>query len=338
MSASLALISASAAMVAIGPMIGTPTGSTIPDRYQYELPPPLERPATVDGVTQTDSMPFRHDEGERMTVSVRLGSEGPYRFMVDTGSERTVISRQLASRLGLKQGRGVRLHSIVGAGMVNTVIIPQLQMSRKEFLAIDAPMLEADNIGADGMLGVDSLKSQRILFDFKANTMSVTPSSEPAETMGDGTIVVRARSREGRLVLTDAKADNQPLAVIVDTGSQVSIGNLALRNRLIERRLLGKPETITIQSVTGATLEGEYMVLKRLEIGGATLTNLAIVFADAHTFKQLGLEKKPSLLLGMNAMRAFERVSIDFTRKRLRVKMPKSSSAEDVQMASRMMR
>ena len=33
---------------------------------------------------------------------------------------------------------------------------------------IDAPALEASNIGADGMLGIDSLRSQRVLFDFKA--------------------------------------------------------------------------------------------------------------------------------------------------------------------------
>ena len=335
---SYSLATAFAAMGAAMQMGAAPTGRNIPDRYQYDLPAALEKPAEIDGTTQTDSFKFRHDAGERMTVAVQLGSTGPYRFMVDTGSERTIISRQLAGRLGLKQGAGVRLHSIVGTNVVNTAIIPQLQLSKREFLAIDAPTLEADHIGADGMLGVDSLKSQRILFDFKANTMSVTPSTDPAESLGDGTIVVRARNREGRLVLTDAKADRQPLAVILDTGSQVSIGNLALRDRLRERRLLGQPQAIAIMSVTGATLQGEYMILKQLEIGGATLTNLAIVFADAHTFKQLGFEKKPALLLGMNAMRAFERVSIDFTRKKLRVKMPKSSSADNVQLALRSMR
>jgi predicted aspartyl protease len=329
------LISA-AAMAAVGPSGAASTGSNIPDRYMYELPPVLEKPAAIDGLTQSDSLAFRADQADRMTVAVQLGTAGPYQFMVDTGSERTVISRQLAGQLGLKQGRGVRLHSIVGVGMVNTVIIPQLQMSRREIQTIDAPMLEAANIGADGMLGVDTLKSQRILFDFKANTMSITPSSEPAESLGDGTIVVRARSREGRLVLTDAKADGQPLAVILDTGSQVSIGNPMLRARLVKRRMVGAPEMITIQSVTGATLQGEYMVLKRLEIGGVTLTNLAVVFADAHTFKQLGLDKKPALLLGMNAMRAFERVSIDFSRKKLRVKMPKSTSADNIELASRL--
>jgi hypothetical protein len=38
----------------------------------------------------------------------------------------------------------------------------------------------------------------------------------------------------------------------------------------------------------------------------------------------------------MNAMRAFERVSIDFSRKKLRVKMPKSTSADNIELASRL--
>jgi hypothetical protein len=185
------------------------------------------------------------------------------------------------------------------------------------------------------MLGVDSLKSQRVLFDFKANTMSITPSSRRAESLGDGTIVVRARNRQGRLILTNATANAQPLTVVLDTGSQLSIGNPALHRRLIGKKVLGPPETISVQSVTGATIAGEYMVLKEIEIGGVTLSNVAIVFADAHTFKQLGLVKKPALLLGMNAMRAFDRMSIDFANKKLRVVLPKSTRAETIEFALR---
>ena len=60
--------------------------------------------------------------------------------------------------------------------------------------------------------------------------------------------------------------------------------------------------------------------MRELSLGGVTLTNLAIVFADAHTFKQLGLNQRPALLLGMNAMRAFKKVSIDFANRKFRVR------------------
>jgi len=308
---------------------GSTAAETPTDHYSPDISPP------IDGLTQSELMPIGSDATDRMTIAVSLGQSGPYHFLVDTGAERTSISRQLARQLQLKPGPSVRVHSIVGVGPAQTAVIPQLMFSSKPVRSIEAPLLEAANMGADGMLGVDSLKSQRVLFDFKANTMSVTPSSRRAESLGDGTIVVRAQRRRGRLILTEATADNRPLTVVLDTGSQVTIGNLELRRRLIGRKMLGTSQTVTLQSVTGQTIVGDYMILKELEIGGVTLAKLAIVFADAHTFKQLGLDKKPALLLGMNAMRAFDRMSIDFANKKLRVLPPQESRAEGVELASR---
>ncbi len=125
---------------------------------------------------------------------------------------------------------------------------------------------------------------------------------------------------------------------MLDTGSQVTIGNAALRNRLLRRsrNAIDRLKTVSLRSVTGEELIGEYVLIKKLEIGGATLTNLSVVFADAHTFRQLKLDKAPALLLGMNAMRAFDRVSIDFASKKLRLLLPEHSSADGVMLASRL--
>jgi hypothetical protein len=68
------------------------------------------------------------------------------------------------------------------------------------------------------------------------------------------------------------------------------------------------------------------MFVRELDIGGVVLKNLAIVFADAHTFKQLKLDHKPTLLLGMNAIRAFKKVSIDFANRKFRVVLPEESA------------
>ena len=75
------------------------------------------------------------------------------------------------------------------------------------------------------------------------------------------------------------------------------------------------------------------MFVRELSIGGIGLSNLAVVFTDAHTFKQLGLDRQPALLLGMNAMRAFKKVSIDFATHSFRVVLPEHSQ-RDVQMAT----
>ena len=75
-------------------------------------------------------------------------------------------------------------------------------------------------------------------------------------------------------------------------------------------------------------------MLRKLELGGLHMDNLAVAFADAHIFKQLSLEDKPAILLGMNAMRAFDRITIDFAEKKVRFKLPDTSMLGGVRFAS----
>ncbi len=280
----------------------------------------------IDKTTQTQDVRFNTDLDNRMTVPVKLSGSGPYRFLVDTGADRTAISRELAGKLGLESGDHASLHSIAGVSTVSTATVPDLELTRKPVKIVDAPLLASANMGADGILGVDSLRSQRVLFNFEDKTMSIVPSMVPDFREEPGTIVVRGTRRNGRIVLTDATANGRSLTVVVDTGSEVSIGNDALRDQLVGRNLINGLQKVDIQSVTGDTISGDYMFVRELDIGGVTLKNLAIVFADAHTFKQLKLDRKPALLLGMNAIRAFKKVSIDFANRKFRVVLPEESS------------
>jgi predicted aspartyl protease len=291
-------------------------------------------PSQIDNTTITDEVPIGKDGGDRMTVKVSVSGKGPYQFLVDTGAERTIISRELAHRLSLEVGKDAVLHSVIGVNDVNTVFIPHLQVSNSVISVVDAPALAASNIGADGMLGIDSLRSQRVLFDFKAQTMSITPSSRPIEKLDGQTIVVRARARQGRLIFTQAQIDGQRVTVIVDTGSQVTIGNLALQRALMKRRLWTAPDPVTIESVTGEKLSAKVAQIEKLELGDVRIENLAVAFADAHIFKQLNIKGDPALLLGMNAMRAFDRISIDFASKKVRFVLPGTSMRQTVRLAS----
>ena len=294
-------------------------------------------PDKVDSTTQAQDVRFRKDVHDRMTVPVRLSGTGPYQFLVDTGSDRTAVSRELAMRLGLPAGKTAQLHSVTGVTQVDTVRLPGIQLTTKPIRVADAPLLLSEHMGADGILGIDSLRSQRILFDFKNKRMTIVPSVKRVVPEEEGTIVVRAKERNGRLVLTHASADGVPLTIVLDTGSEVSLGNEALRQRLTARRMLRRSGKVNLMSVTGEQLVGDYMFLKKLDMGGVGLKDLAIVFADAHTFGQLDLEDRPALLLGMNAMRGFEKVSIDFAKKQLRVIVPETSGLDQAMMAARML-
>jgi predicted aspartyl protease len=291
-------------------------------------------PAPIDKTSQTEDVQFNNEHYDRMTVPVRLSGTGPYQFLVDTGADRTAISRELAGRLNLPAGSEAALHSVAGVSTVATATVPDLQLTRKPMRIVDAPLLDRANIGADGILGVDTLRSQRVMFDFEAQTMSIVPSAAPDFHDEEGTIVVRAARRNGRLVLAQAAANGSRLTVVLDTGSQISVGNSALRRKLAGNGTIDGERRVELESVTGQKLQGDIVFIRKLEIGGITMTNLAVVFADAHTFKKLDLENRPAMLLGMNAIRAFKKVSIDFANRKLRVVVPEHS-ARDTEVASR---
>jgi predicted aspartyl protease len=282
----------------------------------------------IDQRSQAQEVRFRDAAGDRMTVQVRLGGMGPYRFLVDTAADRSAVSSSLVSRLALARSGSAELHSSSGVSRVTIARVPSLEFTQPAQKLIDAAVLEDVNMGADGIVGADLLRSQRIQFDFEKNLMTIVPSKEADFRDEPGTIVVEARRKNGRLILTDALANGQEVTVVLDTGSEVCVGNEALRARLLGRNLVDARQTVQLVSVTGQTVSGDYMYVRNLQMGGVSLQNLAVVFVDAHTFKQLKLDKTPALLLGMNAIRAFKKVSIDFANRKFRVVVPEKSELE----------
>ena len=265
------------------------------------------------------------DGFDRLTVPVRLGGSGPFRFLVDTGSDRTSVSHELAQRLGLAEHDRALMHSASGPSSVRMAILPELRAGRQTVRRIQAPMLAAVDIGADGILGIDSLRSQRVVFDFRENSLAIEPD-EAAEPLDPNAILVRARRKNGRLIITDAEVDGVPVRVVLDSGSSLTVGNSALRRRLERRGAPAHMGPIDLVSVTGRALRGELARIGRLDISGARLEELAIVFADAHTFRTLDLDRRPAVLLGMNALRAFDQVTIDFAAKRVALVLPREGS------------
>lgn len=276
-----------------------------------------------------------HDAHSRMTVPVSIDGSGPYPFVVDTGAERTVISRELADQLDLDAGGSVIINSMSGAQQVGTVLVPHLRMNTKRVSSIEAPVLASGNIGALGMLGVDSLQSQSVLFDFVKGTMMLTPSRKRPVYHDPDEIVVTARSRYGRLMFTHAEADGTKVFVIIDTGSEITIGNEALRRRLLAGKrtdLLGTTELI---SVTGGKTIADVGTIHKLAFGGVNLVNLNVAFADVFPFRKLKLNDRPALLLGMNALKAFDRVSMDFANRKVRFLLPdRSQLLSETKMAA----
>lgn len=298
-------------------------------------PAPIAPPAAAPAADSGFAVGIGSDASQRMTVPVSIGGKGPYRFIVDTGAERTVIARELAQDLRLGSAGTARVHSMTEVSDIATVLIPMLKVGQKQVAGIHAPALLRQNLGAEGMLGVDSLQKQRVSFDFARHAMTVVTAGTREEHWASDAIVVTGKSRFGHLVLVDASLDGEKVWVIVDTGAQVTVGNRALRARLERRHRLGPLTPLEMLSVTGGRIMAEQGRAHLIRLGDAEIHDLPIAFAEVHPFKQLGLSDRPAILLGMDVLKLFERVSVDFGNRRVKLLTPGRSEARpDVQMAA----
>ena len=266
------------------------------------------------------------DRTFRMTVPVTVDGKGPYPFVVDTGANRTVVSRELAAHLDLKAGESATMHTMVGVGQVRTVRVSTLEVGGGRNDGFDAPALAEANLGAKGLLGIDSLQGRRVVMDFNKGTFTVTDSKAARERRDDDMIVVTARSRFGQLILVDSDIGGVPITVIIDSGAQNSVGNLALRQMLARRKKVRNFIPMKMTDVTGASIPAELALVDAIRIGGFTITDVAVAFVDAHPFKKFGLLNKPAMLLGMDTLRVFRRVSVDFAQRKVHFLLPDSSS------------
>lgn len=283
--------------------------------------PPFVAPATIDDTLEVTGETLAAQQlHQRTTVGVTVNGQGPFRFLVDSGADRTVIGASLARRLNLPSERRVTLHSMAGASEVETVRIDALGLGSSTLPEIIAPALPEQYLGAQGVLGIDALAEQRIEFDFDKKTITVQDRRAPIRTSADE-IVVTARLRRGQLILTQVRAASVTLFAILDSGSDVTVANSELRKRIFRRWDQVKTTQVSLMSVTGESFVAEMATIPELHIGGLTLTNVPVAFGDPPPFALFGLGKQPAILLGTDVLQAFQRVSLDFRARKVRFRL-----------------
>ncbi len=270
-----------------------------------------------------EQIDISQDFRERMTVPVSIEQQGPFDFIIDTASQRTILSKEIAGNLDLEIEDTVNVIALAGNTTVNTVYVPELTLGERSYGGLISPIFRATNIGADGVLGLDSLQGQRILFDFLTKKISVEDTNVKLKTRSRREIVVTAKRRSGQLIFTNAIISGIKVNVIIDTGGETSIGNKVLQKRL--RMRSSSLEQIKLVDVTGKSVDADYGIAQNLEIGRARFSQIPIAFSDIEPFKALKLDKKPAMFLGMNALRTFDRVAIDFANRKIYFLLPRDT-------------
>lgn len=297
---------------------GSASAQLPPARPTPPAEQPFIKPATIDDTLEVtgDSIAAKQIN-TRMLVDVQIDGKGPYGFFVDSGADRTVIGETLAARLSLPAGRSVILNSMGGAKLTPTVKIGSLRVGNSEIHDISAPPLPERFLAAQGLLGIDALADQRLTIDFDRKRVTIQDTQGRELSSGPDEIVVTARRRKGQLILTQADVGGTPVAAVIDTGTEMTIGNSALRARLL-RRTRATFQTTTLISVTGEEIPADLLVVPNMTIGRITFQNVQIAFVDVPPFRLFGLGSEPAILLGTDVLEGFRRVSLDFRRRKIR--------------------
>jgi hypothetical protein len=281
--------------------------------------PPLP-PATLDDTLAVggDEIDARKVE-TRLSVEVRVNGHGPYQFVVDSGADTSVIGLRIARDLQLPLGTPVVLNNMTDRNLVDRVKVDELTLGPTTIRDLELPALREQDLGGAGMIGIDALVRQRLMMDFEKRQIRVEDAARPVKSF-PGEIVVVARLRRGQLILTEVRAAGLPLDAVIDTGSQITIGNLALRDKLVRRRR-NKLQTVVATGVTGKNVELQIAEIAELRLGPVILRNVPIAFADVPPFEAFGLSDRPALFLGTDLLESFRRVSLDFRARKVRFQL-----------------
>ncbi len=281
--------------------------------------------AAPDGVAKLESA---FDEAKRMVVPVYINGRGPFGFVVDTGANRSVVASELVETCGLPPAGRADVHGIAGAEPANLAAVKRLAVGEVTSANLVMPTLPRSRLGADGLLGVDILRGRAMKLNFAQNRFEISNSGPGVEQGRDANsripshidpIHVGATYRYGQLVILDAQVGETPVSAFLDSGSQVTVGNLALRDAVVRTipdfgvRLAPVP----LISATGQTATGQFAPLPTLRLGGMAVHEVMGIFAELHIFNLWKLNDRPAILIGVDVLRHFHDVTLDFGRKQV---------------------
>jgi len=270
-------------------------------------------PSTDEGEETLFAAPTTRDHVGRIVVRVTLNGQGPFRFVVDTGASRSAISPRLAQTLGLEPGAEsvVELNGITGSALVPSVMIRTLQAGDLRIENTALPVVSAPVMaGADGILGAAGLNSNSLYVDFQRDRVSIT--SGGGWRTRQGYFRIHGSRVAGGLVALDATVDGVRVRAVIDTGSERTLGNVALRAAVDARRRARAEHAAKVYGATQEVASGDVQTTGVIVLDSVRIDDVPIVYGDFHIFRVWGLQNSPALVLGMDVLGTVDSLAVDF--------------------------
>jgi len=293
----------------------------------YQTPPtPIPgqlTPAQSNAIGESAVGDATNDRLGRVVAPVSINNQGPFRFIVDTGANRSVVSRDLANQLGLVSDGSGEVHSVHGVTVAPLVPVQSLQYRNLSLESAPMPILESAVLaGEQGLLGVDGMAGRRLKMDFEHRCIEIIPSRGAPRLAGWE--IIHGDLRFGSLMVIRGSIHGLRVNLMLDTGSDTSLANVALRTALnarIRRDRARLDFAVAFNSGQPVVLENA-IALPSLSIGGSSLEvrDVTAYVGDFHIFQLWDLIDQPALLLGMDVLSQTRGVAIDYERRTVAIR------------------
>jgi predicted aspartyl protease len=220
------------------------------------------------------------DASGGVIVPVSINGQGPYPFLLDTGSSHTVVGRSLAGQLGLDPVARTTVVTSTGSELRPVVRLDQTRIgtARSEgLLASVASSAQLGGIapGIEGIIGQDFLSGFNYTLDYRTKRVAWTTCAPP-ERAARLPLVKQA----GRyLVQIHVRSGEPPLLLVPDSGANGLV--LFERNGRTRVTLAPGAATTSVHSLSGRQ-DARTMLLRELTLGPVTVRNypVAVVARD----------------------------------------------------------
>lgn len=243
-----------------------------------------------------------------------VDESGPHEFFLDSGATRSMLSQELASRLGIEHQS---LDDAVGAGGSRQLGFVTIKSLRVGSAAQDAPTLgisndlaamgDALNVRVDGLTGFDFLRNFRMTIDYQQQSLAFFSNLQNGENGPPSSDAVgfELTPKEPLMLVETYVNDRGPFQFVVDTGA----GQTVIAQDLIER--IG----IAIQDRKAGMGIGGSFELARATVDSVRLADIVVYSLPVITGPFLdavgtSMGAKVDGIIGNDFLRKFPKVTI----------------------------
>jgi hypothetical protein len=212
----------------------------------------------------------------------------------------------------------VKLRGVTGSSIASAIRAETLEVGDLMVENATMPIVADAFGGAEGVLGAEGLKDKRIVIDFAYDQVSIARSHREAPPPGFAVVPFRFGEMQGMRV--KATVGSVPVTALIDTGAQITVGNLALREALARRRGAKDVFEDAIIGVTEDIQMATRVRVPTIVAGDLLVRDANIFFSDLYIFDHWGLASRPALLIGMDVIGVLDALIIDYRRSELHVR------------------